>query len=411
MRVLWIDASAGAAGDMLLAALVDAGASLAAVRRALSGLPVSGYTLGTRRIVRAGLAGRRIEVRVREAATERGLAQVERIVRAGKLAPGVRDRALRVFRRLVEAEARAHGTTARATHLHEVGGVDAIVDVVGACVALDELGIERVVVSPMTTGYGTVRCAHGVYPIPGPATTLLVHGTPIRGGEIEAERLTPTGAALLTTWADDWGGPPAMRPQAVGYGAGASDFGTDPNMLRVLVGQAERSPEPPGPGPEIVVLECVLDDVSPQVLAFACERALGAGALDVFTSAVTMKKGRSGHCITALARPESFDAVARSLLRETSSLGLRYRSERRIEVERVVRAVPTRWGPVRVKVGRLDDREIRISPEYDDCAAIARRERVPLAVVEREALAAHRRGARTRRNADGVRGRSPRERR
>jgi pyridinium-3,5-bisthiocarboxylic acid mononucleotide nickel chelatase len=307
-----------------------------------------------------------------------------------------------VFERLVRAEAEAHGTSVGRTHLHEVGGIDAIVDVVGCAVALEELGVERVVVSPMTTGYGSLRCAHGVYPIPGPATTLLVRGAPIRGGTIEAERLTPTGAALLTTWADAWGGPPAMVPQAVGYGAGTNDLGDDPNMLRVLVGEGE--PERASRSPEIVVLECALDDVSPQVLAFACERALAAGALDVHTTAVTMKKGRSGHAITALARPESFDAVARALLAETSSLGLRYRTEHRIEAEREVEAVRTRWGKVRVKVGRLGAREIRVSPEYDDCAAIARRERVSLARVEREALDA-------RRKADGARNPTKRRRR
>jgi len=412
MRLLWIDATAGAAGDMLLAALVDAGASLAAVRRALGTLPIRDYTLRTRRIVRCGLAGRRIEVRVRGRTAERGLADIARIVRRGKLPAKVRDRALAVFRRLVEAEAEAHGVGVADAHLHEVSGVDAIVDVVGTCVALDDLGVERIVVSPMTTGFGSVRCGHGVYPVPGPATTLLVRGSPVRGGTIETERLTPTGAALLTTLADDWGGLPPMRPRAVGYGAGARDLGEHPNMLRAVLGEAERVLEPAGLTGQVVVLECAVDDVSPQVLAFACERMLAAGALDVCTTAVTMKKGRAGHRITALTRPETFDAVARSMLIETSTLGLRYRSERRIELARTVRPVSTRWGTVRVKVGRLGDREIRVAPEYDDCVAIARRHGVPLAAVEHEALAASRRdAAEPRRNARGTHARPTRERR
>jgi len=251
-----------------------------------------------------------------------------------------------------------------------------------------------------------------VYPVPGPATTLLVRGAPVEGGTIESERLTPTGAALLTTLADAWGALPPMRPLAVGYGAGQRDLGQHPNMLRAVLGETERSAEPLGLPGEVVVLECAVDDVSPQVLAFACERMLAAGALDVCTAGVTMKKGRAGHRITALARPEAFEAVARSMLIETSSLGLRYRSERRLELERVVRSVSTRWGKVRVKVGRLGEQEIRSAPEYDDCVAIARRHGLPLAAVERAALAAARRGAaRPRRNVRGTDSRTTRQRR
>ena len=388
MRVAWIDASAGAAGDMLLGALVDAGASLPAVRRALARLPVRGFTLSARRIVRAGLAGRRIEVRVRGRQVERGLDELTRIVSRARLASDLARRARAVFLRLVEAEAEAHGRRVEETHLHEAGGVDAVVDVVGTLVALDDLGVERIVVSPMTTGFGSVRCAHGDYPVPAPATALLVRGAPVVGGTIEGERLTPTGAALLTTLADAWGGLPPMRPLAVGYGAGARDLGSHPNMLRVIVGELEPLADPATAPGDVIVLECALDDVSPQVLAYACERVLAAGALDVSTAAITMKKNRQGHRITALARPEAFDAVARALLVETSSLGLRYRSERRIELERSVQTATTPWGTVRVKIGRLADQVIRVAPEYEDCAAIARRHAVPLGAVERAALRA-----------------------
>jgi len=412
MRVLWIDASAGAAGDMLLGALVGAGASLPAVRRALATLPLRDYTLRERRIVRSGLAGRRIEVRVRGRAAARGLADVERILRRGKLAIAVRERATRVFRRLVEAEAEAHGVTIEHAHLHEAGGIDAIIDVVGVCVALDELAVDRIVVSPMTTGYGSVRCAHGVYPVPGPATILLVRGAPVRGGTIELERLTPTGAAILTTLADAWGGLPSMRPQSVGYGAGERDLGEHPNMLRVVLGDADERAAGAGSSLEVVVLECAVDDVTPQNLAYACERMFAAGALDVYTSPVTMKKGRAGHRITALARPSDFEAVSRCMLTETSSLGLRHRTEQRIEIERAVHPVSTPWGTVRVKTGGLDGREIRIAPEYDDCAARALRHGVPLATVQHAAIAAARRGsAAPRRSTRGANARPTRKRR
>ncbi len=411
MRVLWIDASAGAAGDMLLGALVGLGARLAAVRRALATLPLRDYSVRARRIVRCGLAGQRIEVAARGRSVERGLADVLRIVRRGQLAPAVRERAVRVFRRLVEAEAEAHGVGVEHAHLHEVGGVDAIVDVVGVCVALDELDVERIVVSPMTTGYGTVRCAHGVYPVPGPATILLVRGAPVRGGSIEVERLTPTGAALLTTLADEWGGPPPMRPLRVGYGAGARELGEDPNMLRAVLGALEGPVLDAGREGDVVVVECAVDDVSPQTLAYACERLRAAGALDVHTAAVTMKKGRAGHHVTALARPTDFEAVARCMLAETTTLGLRYRTEQRIEVERSARSVTTPWGVVRVKIGRLDGQVIRIAPEYDDCAALARKRGVTLATVQQAALVAARRGESTpRRNARGAHFRTTRRR-
>jgi hypothetical protein len=409
MRAAWIDATAGAAGDMLLGALLDAGASWTVVRRALARLPVRGFTLATRRIVRAGLAGRRVDVRIRGRQVERGLADLTRILSRARLEPRVERRALEVFRRLVAAEARAHGRRVADTHLHEAGGIDAVVDVVGTLVALDDLGVERVVVSPMTTGFGTVRCAHGELPVPAPATALLVRGAPVVGGTIEAERLTPTGAALLTTLADAWGALPPMRPIGVGYGAGAKDLGVHPNMLRVVLGDLDPLGEPVDEPADVIVLECALDDVSPQVLAYASERVLAAGALDVSTAAIAMKKGRSGHRITALARPEAFDAVARAMLVETSTLGLRYRRERRIELEREVRRVSTRWGAVRVKIGRLGDRMVRVAPEYDDCVAIARRHAVPLGAVEREALAAFRRGMpRASRRARGTHARTTR---
>ena len=390
MRVLFVDGQAGAAGDMILGALVDLGLPVAELKRALGALPIGGWSLRSRRLVRQGLAGRKVDVRVESPQPSRGLRDIERILRAARLEPAVRDRARRVFRRLIEAEAEAHGVRVERAHLHEVGGADAIVDVVGACWGLARLGVERLVVSRVTTGFGSVACEHGTYPVPGPATLLLMRGFPVRGGEIEGERLTPTGAAILTTLADEWGEMPPMRPLRVGLGAGERSFDGHPNFLRVVLGQAGPAPAAGGDlqRGEVLVLETTLDDATPQALAHACERLLEAGALDVWTSATTMKKGRSGHCVTVLGRPDRLEALATCLFEHTTTLGLRLRTELRLELRRELRRVKTPWGAVRVKVGFLGDREIRAWPEYEDCAAAARRAGVPLGRIQRAALEA-----------------------
>lgn len=383
-RSLYVDASQGASGDMILGSLVDLGVPLEALRETLGRLPIRGWSLGSRRIVRCSLAATRIEVEVQDDGARRGWGELQEILTTGSLVPRVRDRALRIFRRLIEAEAEVHGQSPETVHLHEAGAIDAIVDVVGACAGLEYLEIDQIVVSPMTTGFGEIRCKHGVYPVPAPATTLLVRQAPVRGGTIEAERLTPTGAAILTTLADRWGALPPMRPRAVGYGAGSRDLGESPNMLRMILGD----PEAPS-GREIAVLECTLDDATPQALAFASRRLLEAGALDVFTSPVTMKKGRLGHHLTVLAVPKDLDRLAQQILADTPTLGVRYRLEQRHELERSIQTVETAYGSVPVKVGAMGGRRMHVWPEYDSCAALAERHGVSLWQVQQAALDAY----------------------
>ena len=394
-RVLYVDAYAGASGDMMLGALIDLGVPMAGLRRALESLPIEGWTLRSRKVIRAGLAARKVDVRVRAEKHGRGWRALKRIVAAGALEPAVRRRVLAIFRRLIEAEAEAHGMAPDKVHLHEAGGTDAIIDVVGACVGLEHLGVSRIVVSPMTTGFGTVRCDHGVYPVPGPATLNLVRGCPVRAGDVEVERLTPTGAAVLTSIADEWGPMPALRPLAVGYGAGERDIDSSANVLRLVLGESEaRSAPADGQAGEVAVIECTLDDSTPQALAYASRRLLDAGALEVFGTAVTMKKGRPGHHLTVLARPAEMAEVIDLVLRETSTLGLRYRVERRVELERSSVTVKTEYGSVRVKVGELSGEIVQAWPEYEDCAELARRRKVPLGEVQQAALQAYRSGKR-----------------
>ncbi len=386
-RVLWIDGSAGASGDMILGALVDLGVPLAAIRRAVSALPVRDFRLSSRRVARAGLAGRKVDVRVTRKQPARDFRDIRRILEGGKLAPPVRERALAVFRRLFQAEAEAHGVAPDRVHLHEAGAVDAIVDVVGACFGISWIDPGRIVVSRLTIGHGTVRCEHGLFPVPTPATALLVRGVPVTGGEVEEERLTPTGAAILTTLADSWGPMPALRPETIGWGAGTRDFQGIPNLLRMVVGTAD------GSGTlrrrEVVAMELTVDDAPPQTIAYASERLQDAGALEVFTAPVHMKKGRAGHHVTVLCRDQDLDRLATVAFRETTTLGVRFRHEGRIELERKLERVKTRYGAVRVKVGLLDGRPVQAWPEYEDCAGLARRHGVPLKEIQREALRAH----------------------
>ncbi len=388
-----MDASAGASGDMTLGALVDAGVPLEVLRRAVEGLGIRGVRLVSRRVMRGALTARKVSVRVPERGPARTWAQVRSVLERGRLESAVRRRSLEIFRRLFEAEAEAHGRPVRAVHLHEAGALDAIADVVGAAAGFEHLGPARIVVSPLTTGYGTVPTEHGILPVPGPATTRLLVGAPLSGEEAPGERLTPTGAAILTTLADGFGAPPAMRLVRAGYGAGDRDFPDRPNVLRILVGEPIED-ERLGGGGEVLAIEFTVDDATPQLLAYATERLFEAGALEVYTAPVHMKKGRAGHQVTVLCRPEDGKSLARVALRETSTLGLRYRIEGRVELDRSVRRVRTPYGPIPVKVGRLDGRELHAWPEYEDCAAAARRGRVSLQEVQLAALASYRAASR-----------------
>ena len=381
-NVLWIDGSAGASGDMILGMLVDLGLPLARLELALKALPLTGWSLHGRRVERCGLDAAKIEIRVGHEHGGRGWREIREILETAQLEAPVRDAALAVFRRLIEAEARAHGRVFDDVHLHEAGAIDAILDVVGACFGFRALGVERLVVSRLTTGFGSIRCAHGDYPVPGPATLNLLEGFPAQAGAIEAERLTPTGAAILTTLADAWGPMPPMRIVRSGYGSGERDLGDTPNLLRGVLGTEDAA--------SIVVIETSLDDATPQVLAHTLERLLSAGALDAHVAALTMKKGRPGHALTVLARPEDADRLARIVLEETPALGLRYRHEQRVELERMHREVATPYGAIRIKLGVLDGKTINAWPEYDDCAAAATARGATLAEVQQAALASWR---------------------
>jgi len=368
----------GASGNMLLGALIDAGASPSAIESALRTLPLEGWSIERRRVERRGIAATFFDFVVPgdHNSASHYLSDVLNVLERSGLTQAQRERAASIYTRLAEAEAKVHGSTPERIHFHEVGAADAILDVAGFCVALDLLGIERSYCSAYPLGRGTISIHHGRYPNPPPATAELLRGAPTYDAAIEAEMVTTTGAAILSTVVAEPGLRPAMRAESIGYGAGSSDFAI-PNVLRVSVGTpaGERLPVE---ADDVVVLEATIDDMSPQHFELAFERVLAAGAFDVWLLPVTMKKLRPAVLFGAVAPPEREAEVARAMLVETSTLGVRVRSERRHTLGRRIETVETPLGPVRVKTATVDGQPRR-TLEYDDVARIARELGRPIA--------------------------------
>ena len=373
MKICYLDAFSGISGDMTVGALVDAGAPAEPLLEALRSLD-TGAAYGIEKITRRGIAATKFHVHLGDAPRKaRHLPQILSLIEAAPLSDRTKLRASAIFTRLGEAEAQVHGVPIKKVHFHEVGAADSIADVVGTCIALDLLGIEEVHASAINVGSGTVQTEHGILPVPAPATAVLLTGKPVYARGPELELTTPTGAAVVAALACGFGVLPRMRISNIGYGAGDRDFPQHANVLRVLVGEKTAASE----STLVSVMEANIDDSSPQVLGYALERLMEAGALDVSISPLQMKKNRPGALLRVIARPENQEELARLIFAETSSLGLRiYSAERRIE-ERNIAAVETRWGKVRGKVSS----EGVFTPEYEDCRAIAKTTRVPLRKV------------------------------
>jgi uncharacterized protein (TIGR00299 family) protein len=291
------------------------------------------------------------------------------------------------------AEAEIHGTTLEKVHLHEVGALDSVIDIVGSVFALEYLGVEEVVSSPLNVGGGTVRVAHGLYPVPAPATLRLLEGAPIYAGQQQAELVTPTGALLVSSYATEYGPVPAMRLRKIGYGAGTRDFKDTPNVLRVLLGESDRASSSPArrgvDAQTVVVIECEIDDMNPQIFGVLMDRLLGEGALDVFYTPVQMKKNRPGTLLTVIAPPDRREQLASSVFTETTTIGLRYREMTRECLERDTVTVETPVGAVRFKVARRGGEIVNASPEFDDCVRIASERGIPLKDVQAAATKAY----------------------
>jgi uncharacterized protein (TIGR00299 family) protein len=374
---------------MFLAALLDAGLEPKVLLKELKKAALGFYEFKRTRAVRGGIAGTRVEIVAPPAQPERKLGEIETLLKSSGLAESVKERAVKIFTRLAEVEGRLHNKPAGEVHFHEVGAVDALVDVVGACLGLDILGISELVCSPLNVGGGRAPAEHGSLPVPAPATAELLKGIPIYSTGVEAELVTPTGAVLVSTLASSFGPLPAMKVERIGYGAGEKEVPGQPNIARLFLGErAERvSAQPGAEGDELVsVIEANLDDMSPQLYGYLVEQALAAGALDVTCSPVQMKKNRPGFTVTLLARTERADSLAQLLFEQTTTIGVRIYETRRKVLERDLASVETPYGSVRIKVAKRDGKVLNVAPEYEDCRRLAAEKSVPLKQV---ILAAH----------------------
>ena len=384
MRVLYFDCFSGAAGDMILGALIDAGLPLADLKRALGSLGVNGWDISADRVVKAGISATKFRVHEERHAGEHRhhhhhLKHIKEAIDRSALSEAGKERAKALFDRLAVAEAAVHNTTVDRVHLHEVGALDSIIDIVGAVFALEWFGADRVVVSPINVGSGVVKTAHGIYPVPAPATVRLLGDAPIYGREVKAELLTPTGALVLTAYAHEFGPMPGMRVERVGYGAGDRDLDGTPNVLRAVLGESATTLSS---AERVVVIECEIDDMNPQIFGVLMDRLQAAGALDVFYMPVQMKKNRPGTLVTIIATPSAREALVDVMFRETTTIGVRFTEMQRECLERETEAVATPMGSVRFKVARRAGRILNAQPEFEDVARIAAERGVPLKEVQ-----------------------------
>lgn len=383
---------------MTLGALVDAGFAVEHLRAELRGLQVPGWELTAEKVWKNGMAATSVRVVTEDQSKHRSLSTILKILEKSQLASVVRERAAAIFQKLGEAEARVHDVPLEKIHFHEVGAVDAIVDIVGACIGFQALGIEKFACSPLNVGGGTAKMAHGVLPVPAPATANLLHGRPTYSNGVQRELVTPTGAAIVATLCDAFGPQPGMIVSAIGYGAGMADLEGQPNVLRIMVGEevGDRRgkeegaqagvPVLPGFDEEIAVIEANLDDMNPQIYGYFLEKALGAGALDVYTTPVQMKKNRPGTLLTVLCKPGDTNALMELIFAETTTFGVRtYRAQRRVLPREWVN-VQTEFGEVRVKVSRVNGRVLHVAPEFEDCRKLAAEKDVPLQSVIASAM-------------------------
>ena len=386
-KVLHLDCFSGIAGDMLIAALLDLGVPREAIQRSLDALPLRGYRVGTATRTLSGIVATRFLVEVEGAHEHRNFRDIRAMLEGAPLLDGVRRRALATFSALADAEGRVHRMSPDDVQFHEVGSVDAIVDIVGACAALEWIGA-RVTSSPLPMGRGFVRAAHGILPLPAPAVIEVLKGVPTCEVPLDAELVTPTGASLVRANATAFHRWPAIRPLATGFGAGTRTLPDRPNMLRVVLGDPAESPRDDRSSGTHVVLEANLDDMSGQLSAHVTEALLRDGALDAWTTPIGMKKGRPAVMLSALARQSDRERIGETLLRESSSLGLRWRQVDRMERPRHIVTVKTPHGDVPVKVADGDGLPVSAQPEFDVCRELAQKDNVPLRNVHAAALAA-----------------------
>ncbi len=384
MKIAYLDAASGISGDMTLGALVDAGVPLEALQEGIDSLGLPSCLLVAEETIKKGFRATQITVQHEPEHAHRHLHHITDMIDASTLTPAQQDLAKRIFTRLGEAEAKVHGTTLRKVHFHEVGAVDSIADIVGAAIAFDLLGAERIVASPIPTGHGFINIAHGRCSIPAPATGELLRGIPLAACDVEAELTTPTGAAIVATLVDEFGPVPPMSIESIGYGAGQRDLDQQANLLRLMVGEANDSVA----AEQLWMLETNLDDVTGELIGHCTERLFTAGALDVFTTPIGMKKNRPGSMISVLCQPACIGKLEKILFHETTTLGVRRYAVSRRSLQRVSHDVSTELGSITGKVAWLPDGSVSFAPEFESCRAISEDRSVSLVDVYRVAQSA-----------------------
>jgi len=387
MKTAYLDAFSGLSGDMIVGALLDAGADFAELERAVTRLGLSGYRVTTRRKSVSGIAALKFEVEVSQTQPDRHLGEIRSMIEHASLPPTVTANAVAIFTNLAVAEATVHRSTPEEVHFHEVGAVDSIIDIVGAVWGFERLGVDRVLVSTLPMGTGFVRSQHGVIPVPAPATTELLSGFPMRLNDGPSEMVTPNGAAIVQTLALPAPAALTFDVERVGYGAGTKDFTDRPNVLRLMLGHEPAALR----GEEVVEIAANIDDLNPQIYDHLSERLFAAGARDVTLTPTIMKKGRPGVVLSVLAEPALRDQLAEIIFAETTTIGVRFHPMARLKLDRKVIEVQTSYGTIRVKVSGGGSQPATIAPEYEDCRRIASERKIPLKLVIEDAAAAARR--------------------
>jgi pyridinium-3,5-bisthiocarboxylic acid mononucleotide nickel chelatase len=382
MKLAYFDCFSGISGDMVLGTLVDAGLDIRQIEAELRKLPLDSWTISAERVKRKAVAATRVHVEAGPQHRHRHLSDILKMIDSASLAPRAAENARKIFHRLGEAEAKVHNISIEKVHFHEVGAVDSIIDIVGSAIGFDLLGIGKFSCSALDVGSGRVRTEHGILPVPAPATAELLRGAPTFSSGVQKELVTPTGAAIATTLSSSYGKMPPMQLTAVGYGAGSADLAEQANVLRILIGESVAQ-EVSAASPESIVsvIETNLDDMSPQIYGYFVERALAAGALDVFSTPVQMKKNRPGQLVTLLCEISNRSRLIDLIFHETTTIGVRSYEVHRQTLNRETVAVETPLGSIRMKLSRLNGTILNAAPEYEDCQRIAVQKGVPLKQV------------------------------
>lgn len=380
MKTAYFDCFSGASGDMILGALLEAGLDLGHLSRELEKLGLSHYRLRSEQVTRAGFKGTHFIVETKDSHhhhhSHRNLAEIEKIINKSDLDEAIKAKSVHIFRNLAQAEALVHNTEVDQVHFHEVGALDSFIDIVGAVIGMRALGIEKVYCSPLHVGRGYVQCHHGILPVPAPATAQLLKGVPFYSSQVEGELLTPTGAAILTTMASAFGPMPQMVVNQIGYGAGSRQLPV-PNLLRLFVGETQEGFSS-NKTETVAVIETSIDDMSPQIYEYVMNKMMELGAFEVFLEPVQMKKNRPGTLLTVICEPRGVNRFIDCLLKETTTIGVRWRYDCKVKAPSEILEVSTEYGQLRCKVTTFDSEVINISPEYEDCRRAATKFNVPL---------------------------------